>query len=366
MQGGQTGGTWSISRKMYLGVALVLLAALVAATLSAHSAASGRSGLQRAIQVQERNSDRLLARGAVVGTGVGVDQSGDAVVVVLAKRRVRVAKALGGVAVKLKVTGRISSLRLAAPRKKPDNPGKGNGGGGGGGEKESSLSPTDVFPRPVPIGVSTGNAGECSAGTIGARVKDSSGVYALSNNHVYALSNEASIGSDVLQPGRYDTECSYSAGNVIGTLTAYEPIVFSTSTSTENVVDAAIASTGQLGNATPANGYGTPSSETESATLKLAVQKYGRTTSLTSGTVTAISAIIKVGYSAGTARFVDQVIVESKKPFIKAGDSGSLLVTKKGANPVGLLFAGNASGKYAIANPIGPVLAAFGVEIDGQ
>jgi hypothetical protein len=33
---------------------------------------------------------------------------------------------------------------------------------------------------------------------------------------------------------------------------------------------------------------------------------------------------------------------------------------------VGLLFAGNSSGKYAIANPIREVLNSFGVTIDGQ
>jgi hypothetical protein len=256
--------------------------------------------------------------------------------------------------VDVEVTGPIAAVKT---------PDKAPGGGG-----TTTTSPTSRFTRPVPIGISTGNAGECSAGTIGARVKDGSGhVYALSNNHVYALENKAPLGSQVLQPGLYDTGCAYSAANVIGTLSAFSPITFSTSAS--NVVDAAIAATttASLGNSTPPDGYGTPSSATQAATVGMAVQKYGRTTALTTGSVTAINGIVNVGYGAGTARFVNQVIVQSSKPFLKAGDSGSLLVTRNtAANPVGLMFASGSAGKYAIANPIGPVLSQLGVTIDGK
>jgi hypothetical protein len=192
-------------------------------------------------------------------------------------------------------------------------------------------------------------------------------VYALSNNHVYALENKAPTGSKVLQPGRYDTAgYVYNPDNVIGTLSAFEPIVFSTSAS--NKIDAAIAlsDTGKLGNATPSNGYGTPKSSTVLAYVGMPVQKYGRTTALTKGKIYAINATVNVGYSSGTARLVNQIWVYSNKPFIKAGDSGSLLVTDPGKNPVGLLFAGDSSGKYAIANRIDLVLGALHVTIDGE
>lgn len=342
----ETGGLYRVR----LGVALALLALLVAVALSADTSAAGPSGLQRAILAQEQSTERLLDRDAVVGTAVSEDPSGEAEVVVFAKRSISVASSLGGVPVDVEVTGPIAAVK--AP------------GGGG----TTTTSPTSRFTRPVPIGISTGNAGECSAGTISARVKDGSGnVYALSNNHVYALENKAPLGSEVLQPGLYDTGCAYSAANVIGTLSAFPPISFSTSAS--NVVDAAIAATttANLGNSTPANGYGTPSSATQAASVGLAVQKYGRTSSLTTGSVTAVNGIVNVSYGAGTARFVNQVIVQSSKPFLKAGDSGSLLVTRNtAANPVGLLFAAGSGGKYAIANPIGPVLSQLGVTIDGK
>ena len=234
--------------------------------------------------------------------------------------------------------------------------------------KTSGTSATGKFPRPVPIGVSTGNVGECSAGTISARVKDGPGnYYALSNNHVYALENTAPTSSDVVQPGLYDTRCVFDASNVIGTLADFEPITFSRSAN--NVLDAAIAlsSTANLGNSTPSNGYGTPKSATVAASIGQKVQKYGRTTALTYGKVSGINATILVGYDSGTARFINQIVVSGNKGgFIKAGDSGSLLVTDPAANPVGLLFAGDASGKTAIANPIDPVLSHFGVTIDGN
>jgi hypothetical protein len=107
------------------------------------------------------------------------------------------------------------------------------------------------------------------------------------------------------------------------------------------------------------------------ATLGQQVQKFGRTTSLTTkGTITGINATINIGYGSGTARFVDQIIVETRKPgFIQGGYSGSLLVIEGGVDdrkPVGLLYAGTSTGKMAIANNIDAVLSRFNVTIDGE
>jgi hypothetical protein len=336
----------------------VLLAATVAVCFLVFSKVSWAQGnsdnaFARVKEVQERHTEGLMATEGVVGTAVGLDDQDQQVVLVLLAHAgvAGLPEELEGVPVHPVVTGQIEALKH-------------------GGKPGSSIDPTKWFPRPVPIGVSTGNATSISAGTISCRVKDGSGVYALSNNHVYALENSAPLGSEVLQPGRYDG--GIPGTDHLGYLTQFIPIVFSTSAS--NMVDAALATTttSLLGNATPADGYGTPSSTTEAPQLNQAVQKYGRTTSLTKGTVTGVNATINIGYSSGTARFVHQVIVQSKSPFIKAGDSGSLLVTNDGnARPVGLLFAGNNSGNYAVANDIGDVLAAFGalgyqISIDGR
>jgi len=306
------------------------------------------------IAVQNRHTPGLMGRPDVIGTATGLTEDGRPAILVLSKKGVGagvIPESLEGVPVVVMVTGEIFSM--APPPHAEGRPSK------------VKIDPTATFTRPVPIGVSTGNRGECSAGTISARVKAGTNVYALSNNHVYALENDAPIGSEVLQPGLYDTECTYDPNNVIGTLTDYVPIRFDGS---DNIVDAAIAqsSTTYLGNATPINGYGTPKSATVDPSLNQSVQKYGRTTSLTKGTVVGINVSVNVGYSSGTALFVNQILVYSRKAFIKAGDSGSLLVIYPDCNPVGLLFAGNTTGQYAFANQIDDVLNSFGVTIDGE
>jgi hypothetical protein len=290
----------------------------------------------------------------VVGTAVGLASDGTPALLVFVKRPVAAGVFPGRVEkipVRVVVSGEI--FALAPP------PGKGG----------NKIDPKARFDRPVPIGVSTGNALECSAGTIGARLKSDASVYALSNNHVYARVNEASLGESILQPGSYDTGCLADPGDVIGTLSDFVPIDFDGGA---NKVDAAIAAsdTSKLGKSTPSNGYGTPKSATAEAELDMAVQKYGRTTALTKGVVVGINATVNVNYgAAGVAQFVEQIWVRSQKgAFLKAGDSGSLLVGDPGKNPVGLLFAGDASGKYGIANRIQYVLDELGggLQIDGE
>jgi hypothetical protein len=260
---------------------------------------------------------------------------------------------LDGIPVEYEVTGQISAILPNAKGGKP-------GGGGGG-----SANPTSRFDRPVPIGVSIGNVGECSAGTLGARVKSGSNVYILSNNHVMALSNAAASNSVILQPGRYDTNCATDLADEIGRLGQFVQIRFG---GQNNTVDAAIAptTTNDVGNATFTGGYGVPSSQTVAAQVGMAVQKCGRTTKCTRGSVSSINATINVQYPSGVARFVNQVVITgSRGAFSKSGDSGSLIVTDDAnANPVALLFAGGQT--TTIGNPIGAVLSAFNVTIDGK
>jgi hypothetical protein len=223
---------------------------------------------------------------------------------------------------------------------------------------------TSPYPRPAPIGVSTGHP-NITAGTIGCRVTKTDGAttyyYALSNNHIYADENRASLGDNVLQPGPYDG--GQNPRDKIGTLADFQQIVFSRFAS--NQIDAAIAlcPPEMLGNSTPAGSYGVPSSTTVAAWVGLAVQKHGRTTGLTTGQVYAVNATVNVGYDSGTARFINQIVI-TPGAFSAGGDSGSLIVTQSGENPVGLLFAGSSS--VTIANPIDLVLSHFGVTVDGE
>lgn len=324
---------------------------------SAQGVDAAEKGLARALQVQERHTNDLMGKNGVVGTAVGLDARGQHVVkvyVAAAQDAAGIAKQLDGVPVAVQVSGVVFAL-------KPPS-GKGPPGGGG------KIDPTARFDRPVPIGVSTGHPAT-TAGTIGCRVTDDTNVYALSNNHVYANENGASIGDAVIQPGTFDG--GTSPADDIGTLFDFEPIDFEGG---NNVFDAAIASTTTdlLGKATPSNGYGTPRSATTVASVGMKVLKYGRTTSQTEGRVDGINATFDVLYSTGVARFVGQIVI-TPGGFSAGGDSGSLIVVtdKKGKKvgpdhlkPVGLLFAGSAF--HTIANPIEAVLIRFGVTVDGM
>jgi hypothetical protein len=313
--------------------------------------------IQAVIAVQDHYTSNLMAHSEVVGTGAGLTEDGKPAVVVFTKSDIkprtdiRIESLAKGVApaaipatiqevpVVIAVSGEVKALK------------------GG-----STVDPTARFDRPVPIGVSTGHF-NITAGTIGCRVKKGGNVYALSNNHVYADENRASIGDNVLQPGPFDG--GINPDDAIGTLSEFVTIKFDGS---DNVVDAAIAlsSTSLLGNATPSNGYGTPQSTTTTASVNMKVKKYGRTTSLTSSKVFAINVTVNVQYDQGVARFVNQVAI-SGGSFSQPGDSGSLIVVNGGSNdrkPVALLFAGGSG--FTFANPIDDVLAAFGVTVDGQ
>ena len=309
-------------------------------------------GLTRALAAQGRYTERLLRVQGVVGTAVGLGGNGQAEVQLYTKVPgvAGLPAALDGVPVSTVVTGEIRAMPIVGA---PAEPSAGARGG-----------PTSAYSRPVPIGVSTGNQGECSVGTIGARVKSGKTTYALSNNHLYALENTAPLGSMVLQPGRADLNCASGSNALLGPLSKFVPIQFSTSAN--NKVDAAIAvaTTANLGRSTPADGYGTPRATIAAAAINQVVQKYGRTTGLTTGTVVGLNSILDVGYTSGTARFVGQITIRSRGQFSRAGDSGSLIVDSD-KRPVGLLFAGTLNG-YTFANPIGDVLKALQVSIDGS
>ena len=327
-------------------VAIIGLLTLLGVATQASAQGRIAQALEHLINVQEKHTEFLLTREGVVGTAVGRDRDGQLAVKVFVKTGAHAAgipSYLDGVPVAVDVTGDIVALA------------------------RSSVVRTARFDRPVPIGVSTGHP-NITAGTISCRVTDGTNVYALSNNHVYANENRASIGDNVLQPGPYDG--GKNPDDAIGTLAAFQTIAFCNpypSNCPNNTIDAAIArsSTSLLGNATPSDGYGTPRSTPVTPQVNLRVKKYGRTTGLTKGKVYALNATVNVGYDTGTARFVGQIVI-TPGSFSAPGDSGSLIVVNGGSDDrkaVGLLFAG--SSFVTIANPIGSVLSVLGVSIDG-
>lgn len=291
--------------------------------------------LKAVMDIQNKHTDKLLAIQDVIGTATSTTADGKLAIRILTKAdKVKdLPTMVDGVPVVVDNIGEVRAFAL-----------------------------TSRYTRPIPIGVSIGNINECASGTLGCAVEKSGTRYILSNNHVLARENAAKPGESIVQPGRYDNKplCALRTTDIIASLSDFEPIVFSTSAN--NVIDAGIASTtsANVGVSTPSSYYGTPSATTVAPSVGLAIMKVGRTTSQTTGTITGINVTINVGYTAGTARFVNQIM--TSKSFSKSGDSGSLVVTNPGKNPVGLLFAGGKDGT-TFCNPITNVLSRFNVTV---
>ncbi|HPO11948.1 MAG TPA: hypothetical protein PLI09_00770 [Candidatus Hydrogenedentes bacterium] len=246
--------------------------------------------------------------------------------------------------------------------------------------KPTPPSHTARQDRPIQLGVSGGIAldlanGYCCGGTLGSLVKDASGVqYILSNTHVFAGDIDdtdgivSTPGDPVDQPGLIDVGCSNIPADYVANLSNWAVIV----PDGISVVDAAIAQVipGMVDPQGKILEIGTISATPLAAALNQAVKKSGRTSGLTTGKVVGLNATISVLYStecAGTdyvSTLNGQILISPGK-FLKAGDSGSLMVENVATNPraIGLLYAG--SSKVAIANPIQDVLNYFGVSMVG-
>lgn len=185
--------------------------------------------------------------------------------------------------------------------------------------------------------------------------------YILSNNHVLANSNAGAIGDAILQPGPYDG--GVDPADRIATLSRFIPISFSPATplaSQNNLVDCAIAE-GQFHDLNreiywvgDVRGW----RKKALVTVGTVVKKTGRTTSFTTGKITAINATVDVNYGGGNvARMKDQIVTTNMSA---GGDSGSLVLTLDNV-AVGLLFAGSTSSM--IANQIENVRALLRVEV---
>lgn len=222
--------------------------------------------------------------------------------------------------------------------------------------------------RPVPMGASVGNDAECLPGTVGAFVEKPDGRrYILCANHVFARLNAAAIGEPIVQPSRVDGSPGCAALGQdfrVATLSDFEPLVFGNQGA--NVMDAAIAQLDpgiEVVPATLADGYGAPASEPIAAQPGMEVQKYGRTTGLTLARVKTVDVSVKLTFASGPVRYVGQIL--TTRDFAGFGDSGSLVVTRPGVRPIGIVIGGSNSGA-AIVTPIQPILERFGVTIVGR
>jgi hypothetical protein len=360
-------------------------------------------------RIQERYQNELMNKRNVVGVAMGYknsDDHQDPAVVVLVEEKKPVSslnqtdiipREIDGVRTDVIEVGRLVAL--------------GQFDGDAQSTPHLQASPRERHRPLIPAGVSAGHY-LVTSGTLGAVVRDraTGQRLLLSNNHVFANSNEGNYGDFILQPGKLDggqnpndkvatlerfLALAYLEGDVKPAIPAQSVAVKPQSKSgiqalidfimsmiapkpaptvptvpsvimpanMDNVADAALArpidaeafsrqirGIGNIRKSAP-------------PTLGMNIRKTGRTTDTTQSTVTLLNATVNVAYNTTkgirNARFVGQVICNA---FSQGGDSGALVVDAESQTAVGLLFAG--SGIASIFTPIDVVLDTLKVDLE--
>lgn len=218
--------------------------------------------------------------------------------------------------------------------------------------------------RPAPPGSSVGfrdPADPLTAGTLGAIVRRGTQLFILSNNHVLVPTsqNSSTVGIPVFQPAPFDASGPVSASR-IGKLSLFVRL----HADQDNIVDCAIA---ELDSPTLATnsilGIGAPQGAAVAQTMTT-VEKFGRTTRFSTGTIKETNATVLIEYPGiGTLLFRNQIRItgHNSLPFSDEGDSGSLIVERTTGRAVGLLFGITQNG--VMANHIGDVLQVLNVSL---
>jgi hypothetical protein len=208
----------------------------------------------------------------------------------------------------------------------------------------------------------------CFAGTLGALTNIAGTNYILSNDHVLGdpqslTQNGAQVGDPISQPGPFDYACRDP--HTVATFFAAPTLSTGVDAALGELGNSEINATGQIYN------IGVPASTLGNPAVGMHVAKQGDSSGLTCATIIAVHCVIpSVPYNQSCnganfkAPFKNQIEIESDNPnypFDLHGDSGSLIVDYKTAQPIGLLFAGGVDLKkkniaVTLANPISDVL----------
>jgi len=352
-------------RKLTLSLAVGLVAGFAFHCFAAETLDADHPRIKAAIAVQEQVTPDWMARADVLGTAVGFDDALGVDLIVYVDRdgpnvagtvrslppRVR------GFAVKVHPTDKFLAFR-----------------------RSSSTSNTAKQTPPIKLGTSGGwikdlANGYCCGGTLGSLIQVNGVQYILSNYHVFESDINpggngiiAQTGDPIIQPGLIDVSCNASRAQTVATLVKLGSLPNSN-------VDCSVAQV--VGGMVDANGailgIGTISQNIVAPALRQGVKKSGRTTGLTTSSISGLNATISVQYEnecaggvAFTKTFTGQIVIANKgSRFLNSGDSGSLMVENVSTNPraVGLLYAGSSTS--AIANPIDQVLAFIGSKLNG-
>jgi hypothetical protein len=363
--------TKAISLRQFLRATLVVATVIVSSVAWANPPLGvmdqSHASVRAVIALQSEVTPALMSWPDVLGTAVGVEDSGKAALVVYVDQEggsvaevIRALPAqLRGHAVRAELTDKFRAF-------------KGRPGGG--------VSHKGFQTAPIQLGTSGGwrtdlANGFCCGGTLGALIQVNAVQYILSNYHVLEADIVnggngivATTGDGVIQPGLIDVACDADGAQNVATLVKLGSLP-------DSNVDCAVAEVipGMVRSDGAILEIGTISSQTVGASINQAVKKSGRTTGLSRSKVSGLNATISVAYdsecaggTAFTKVFTGQIVIANRaSKFLNSGDSGSLMVEDVATSPraVGLLYAGSSS--TAIANPIGQVLEFLGSELGG-
>ncbi len=236
---------------------------------------------------------------------------------------------------------------------------------------------------PIELGTSGGNINdvdttECAGGTLGSLVAVGSTQYILSNNHVLADEDAGTIGDAIIQPSLIDTinPCFSAGANTVAHLSEFINLEEANPPADAAIAEvvtspASVDSTGgiiELGDSAPDD---VPTNEAPASTIlpvtslvpnSTAVAKSGRSTGLTCSTIEATDVSVQIQYTHGlggasfNVTYTDQIAVNGGT-FSAAGDSGSLIVSQAGAQPIALLYGG--SDTETVGAPVQTALTAL-------
>lgn len=185
-----------------------------------------------------------------------------------------------------------------------------------------------------------------TAGTLGGFVEDDDNYFMMSNNHVFANSNQCFDGDPIVAPGPADA--GGTAPDVVGTLDRYFPL----SKIKRDGVDAALARfTGAVDFFEPWDYTGIGRIKKTPVSDRFAVSrviKRGRTTGVTRGVVSAFELDgIELNYGTRTdpavVTFDQQIEFIGARPenaFSAGGDSGSFVIDRDTLEVYALLYGG--------------------------
>lgn len=329
-----------------------------------HEQAAQRAAIR---PVKESVEDELLAKPGVVAVDIAEKETdgkktGEQSIVVFVEQKKPTSKLTKGAAIPKEIDGVKTDVQELVIELQPayrqlddgelfvdpaDYPTLA-GGIGIGPRRSVFLSPPDV--------PAAGNY--VFVGTLGAMVRDraSGATMALTNFHVACVNNTWSVGDRQVQPSLVDGGAPTGEFGSLTRATLSENVDGSVITvDTTQPWTATVTGVGDVAGSAP-------------ATVGMAVQKRGRTTEHTFGTVASTDFTVTIDYGSdvGSHTLRHQIRINTdttRNPrFSDHGDSGSVVMDTS-RNVVGLLFAGSNDGSMTFANPIQAALDELGVDL---